>query len=57
MDFEFTDLGDDAGEAELDFTLGGAGAGIEAPDENLLAGDGEAAAGDLDFDLGGDDGS
>lgn len=64
MDFEFTDLGDDGGETELDFTLGGGEGEAQALDANLFddaadSEDGAEAAeadDDLDFDLGaGDD--
>ncbi|MBT8422554.1 MAG: hypothetical protein KJP03_05510, partial [Gammaproteobacteria bacterium] len=68
MDFEFTEMDEAAGDAEVDFTLGKPGDDVEALDEDIFkdlsSDDGEAESaeaadddGDLDIDLGSGDSS
>ncbi len=52
MDFELTEAGGDAVDAELDFTLGGTD--VPALSEDSLAGEDADSDAELDFDLGGD---
>ncbi len=52
MDFELSEAGGDAVDAELDFTLGGTD--VPALGEDALAGEEAGSDADLDFDLGGD---